>query len=165
MDWQAVVFVFVRHAVSPAPNSPTNHPPSLQCAISGGKYSGAFLNPARVLGPVTVFKCSSSLTGLSILGQIFASCLSCFIFAFVSGLGPLHPLTSRKKLGLSNAEAVRMWMTGSPPARLATPGREDENVIELLKDMDTDEEIPAGGARSPRADAKQSGAGLSAEKV
>ena len=98
-------------------------------------------------------------------------------------------------------------MTGSPPARLATPGREDENVIELLKvrrrkegraerfvcfwsrggfaltfnqpppplslsphqqDMDTDEEIPAGGVRSPRAaqsDAKQGGAGLPVEKV
>ena len=83
-------------------------PSLLQCAISGGKYSGAFLNPARVLGPVAVFNCGSRLTGLSILGQILASCISCFIFAFVSGLGPLHPLTSKKKLGLSHAEAVRM---------------------------------------------------------
>jgi Major intrinsic protein len=133
------------------------------CAASGGKYSGAFLNPARVLGPVAVFKCGSRLTGLSILGQVFASLLSCGIFAFVSGLGPLHPLTSQKKLGLSQTEAIRMWMTGSPPARLSTPGREDENVIELLKDMDTDEEIPRGGTRSPRGAPKETG--LSVEKV
>ena len=122
----------------------------LACAATGGKYSGAFLNPARVLGPVAVFKCGSNLTGLSILGQVLAALISCGIFAFVSGLGPLHPLTSQKKLGLSQAEAIRMWVTGSPPARLSTPGRDDENITELLADMGSDEDLAPGQNRSPR---------------
>jgi hypothetical protein len=122
----------------------------MACAASGAQYSGAFLNPARVLGPVAVFGCGSRLTLLSILGQVLASLLACAIFAFVSGLGPLHPFTSRKKLGLSQAEAIRMWVTGSPPARLSTPGREDENVIELLADMDSDTDLAPGENFSPR---------------
>lgn len=124
----------------------------MACAASGAPYSGAFLNPARVLGPVAVFNCGSRLTWLSILGQILASLLSCAIFAFVSGLGPLHPFTSRKRLGLSQAEAIRMWVTGSPPARLSTPGREDENVIELLKDMGSSKDLAPGANRPPADD-------------
>ena len=43
-----------------------------------------------------------------------------------------------------------MWVTGSPPARLSTPGREDENVIELLADMDSDTDLAPGENFSPR---------------
>ena len=102
------------------------------CAATGGMYSGAFLNPARVLGPVAVFKgdCGSRLTFLTILGQILAATLSCGVFAFVSGMGPFHPSTSQRVLGLSRAESMHMWVTGSPPVRL-TPGRNDENIIGL----------------------------------
>jgi hypothetical protein len=33
----------------------------------------------------------------------------------VSGLGPLNPLTSMEKLGLTWPEAVFMWLTGEAP--------------------------------------------------
>ena len=36
---------------------------------SGGQYTGAALNPARVLGPLAVFDCGKDVVGLYIGGQ------------------------------------------------------------------------------------------------
>lgn len=52
--------------------------------------------------------------------------LACAVFAFVSGWGPLSPLKSRTEYGLTQAEALRMWLVGVPPARLR--GTADDNV-------------------------------------
>ena len=79
---------------------------------AGGKYTGAALNPARVIGPMAVFRCGMDVAWIYILAQLFAAFVACCIFAFVSGLGPLNPLTSQKKLGLTYREAVFMWITG-----------------------------------------------------
>lgn len=67
-----------------------------------------------------------------ILAQLLAALLACSIFAFVSGWGPLMPLTSMKSLGLNYVEAVWMWGTGSPPKRLQDQGI--ENVTDLLEE-------------------------------
>lgn len=79
---------------------------------SGGKWTGAALNPARVIGPLAVFHCGDDIAYIYILAQLLAAILACSIFAFVSGWGPLSPLSSPKKLGITYAEAVRMWITG-----------------------------------------------------
>ena len=44
--------------------------------------------------------------------ELLAAVLSCSIFAFVSGLGPLNPLISFKGLNLTWPESVWMWVTG-----------------------------------------------------
>jgi hypothetical protein len=67
-----------------------------------------------------------------ILAQLLAALLACSIFAFVSGWGPLMPLTSVKQLGLNYIEAMWMWGTGSPPKRLQDQGI--ENVTDLLEE-------------------------------
>jgi len=103
----------------------------LACAGTGGRFTGAALNPARVIGPLAVFHCGKDSAWIYILAQLFAALCACAIFAVVSGFGPLTPFSSMKSLGLTWMEAVRMWMTGSPPARLRTDG--DENVTELLQ--------------------------------
>ncbi|CAE7943311.1 AQP [Symbiodinium sp. KB8] len=59
----------------------------LACAGSGGQYTGAALNPARVLGPMAVFQCGKDVVGLYIGGQFVAALLAMSVFAFVSGLG------------------------------------------------------------------------------
>jgi hypothetical protein len=79
---------------------------------AGGKYTGAALNPARVLGPAAVFRCGTDVAWIYILAQLFAALCACCIFAFVSGLGPLNPLTSQEKFGLTYKEAMYMWITG-----------------------------------------------------
>lgn len=66
-----------------------------------------------------------------ILAQLLAALLACSIFAFVSGWGPLFPMTSMKQLDLSYMEAVMMWATGSPLQRLQDKGL--ENVTDLLE--------------------------------
>jgi hypothetical protein len=66
------------------------------------------------------------------LAQLLAALLACSIFAFVSGWGPLMPLTSTKNLGLSFPEAVWMWVTGSPPKRFQHSG--DENITDVMED-------------------------------
>jgi hypothetical protein len=103
----------------------------LACAGTGGRFTGAALNPARVIGPLAVFHCGTDSAFIYILAQVFAALCACAIFAVVSGFGPLTPFSSMKSLGLTWPEAVNMWMTGSPPKRLRTEG--DENVTELLQ--------------------------------
>eukprot|EP00882_Tetradesmus_deserticola_P007573 GHRQ01007976.1.p1 GENE.GHRQ01007976.1~~GHRQ01007976.1.p1 ORF type:complete len:324 (-),score=45.32 GHRQ01007976.1:1372-2343(-) len=85
-------------------------------ACSGGKWTGAALSPARVLGPLAVFKCGGNVAHVYVLAQLLAALLACSIFAFVSGWGPLSPLQSTKQLSLSWREAVLMWVTGKQPA-------------------------------------------------
>jgi len=108
------------------------------CAMAGGKYTGAALNPARVIGPMAVFRCGTDVAWIYILAQLLAAFVACCIFAFVSGLGPLNPLTSQKKLGLTYREAVFMWITGSPPERFQT--HKGENITEVLQSI-KDKEI------------------------
>mmetsp|Transcript_38286 Transcript_38286/g.123159 ORF Transcript_38286/g.123159 Transcript_38286/m.123159 type:complete len:341 (-) Transcript_38286:229-1251(-) len=102
----------------------------LCCAGAGGQYTGASLNPARVIGPLTIFACGKDVCWIYILGQVAAAALSCSVFAFVSGLGPLNPYTSSRTLHLEWHEAMFVWMTGSPPKRLRHTGR--ENVNDML---------------------------------
>ncbi|CAE7908487.1 unnamed protein product [Symbiodinium microadriaticum] len=61
----------------------------LCCAGSGGQYTGAALNPARVLGPTAVFKWGEDVAYLYVLGEFTAAILAMSVFACVSGLGPL----------------------------------------------------------------------------
>jgi hypothetical protein len=68
-----------------------------------------------------------------ILAQLLASVLSCSIFAFVSGWGPLMPLKSYKDLNISWPEAMHMWMTGTYlRARLAVPCEADTTVPDTV---------------------------------
>lgn len=113
----------------------------LACAGTGGRFTGAALNPARVIGPLAVFHCGQDTAFIYILAQVFAALCACAIFAVVSGFGPLTPFSSMKSLGLTWAEAIHMWMTGSPPKRLRTDG--DENVTELLQRQEEGNRVAA----------------------
>jgi hypothetical protein len=97
-------------------------PSRVSCNHAGGKYTGAALNPARVLGPTAVFRCGTDVACIYILAQLFAALCACCIFAFVSGLGPLNPLTSQKKLGLTYKESMYMWITGKCHEENLGPG-------------------------------------------
>jgi hypothetical protein len=59
-----------------------------------------------------VFKCGSNIFWIYLLAQLVAAVGACCIFAFVSGWGPLMPLKARTEYGMSQAEAIRMWITG-----------------------------------------------------
>ena len=96
------------------------------CAGTGGRYTGAALNPARVIGPAAVFHCSKNVWWMYVLAEVLAAALACGVFAFVSGWGPLSPLKSMKEFGLSHAEAIRMWVQGTPPERFRT--NKDDNI-------------------------------------
>ncbi|WIA38461.1 hypothetical protein OEZ86_001784 [Tetradesmus obliquus] len=100
------------------------------CAGTGGKWTGAALNPARVIGPLAVFKCGNNVAYIYILAHLLAAVLACSIFAFVSGWGPLSPFQSMKQLGLSWNEAVLMWITGSPPKRFQD--NDEQNITDVL---------------------------------
>lgn len=102
------------------------------CAGTGGKYTGAALNPARVLGPLAVFKCGANLAWIYILAELLAALLACSIFAFVSGWGPLNPFKSMAEFNISWPEAVWMWITGQPPKRLEVDGGHT-NVQDLMQ--------------------------------
>jgi hypothetical protein len=80
-----------------------------------------------------------------ILAQLLAAALACSIFAFVSGWGPLMPLTSTKKLGLSYTEAIQMWVTGSPPKRLQEQGM--ENVTDMLEERKLRSKLGGGASK------------------
>lgn len=90
----------------------------LASAGVGGPYTGAYLNPARVLGPAAIFKCGGVNIAVYIGAQLFAAFGACVIFSFVSGPGPLFPFISKKKLNISFDEAVLLWITGLLPKRL-----------------------------------------------
>lgn len=72
------------------------------------------------------------LCRIYILAQLLAAVLSCSIFAFVSGWGPLMPLQSMKSLSLNPIEAVTMWVTGSPPKRFVHSG--EESITDVMED-------------------------------
>ncbi|WIA41373.1 hypothetical protein OEZ86_004965 [Tetradesmus obliquus] len=103
------------------------------CAGTGGKYTGAALNPARVIGPLAVFGCGKELAWIYILAELLAALLACSIFAFVSGFGPLSPFTSMATFKLGQVEAMWMWITGNPPKRLSEGG--DDNVTDLVSHL------------------------------
>jgi hypothetical protein len=73
-----------------------------------------------------------SVCRIYILAQLLAAVLSCSIFAFVSGWGPLMPLQSMKALSLNPIEAVTMWVTGSPPKRFQHSG--EESITDVMED-------------------------------
>lgn len=100
------------------------------CAGTGARWTGAALNPARVIGPAAVFGCSKKYWWVYILAQLVAAVLACAVFAYVSGWGPLAPMKSKKDYGLTHAEAINMWLTGSPPKRLIK--KEGDNVEDML---------------------------------
>lgn len=100
------------------------------CAGSGGQYTGAALNPARVFGPYAAFSCGRDVAYIYILAQFTAALLACLLFACVSGLGPLNPWIAHKKLKLTWPEAILLWITGSPPSRFCKTGR--ENIADLM---------------------------------
>jgi len=108
------------------------------CAMSGGKYTGAALNPARVIGPLAVFKCGANIFWIYLLAQLVAAIGACAIFAFVSGWGPLMPFKAKKDYGMSQAEAVRMWITGAPPERFQA--NEGENIQDVVARLDKEKE-------------------------
>lgn len=103
------------------------------CAGTGGKWTGAALNPARVIGPLAVFRCGQNVAWIYVMAQLLAAVLACSIFAFVSGWGPLSPLTSMQQLNLTYIEAVWMWITGSPPQRFQHSGK--ENITDVLTEQ------------------------------
>ena len=122
------------------------------CAGAGGQYTGAALNPARVLGPMVAFFCGTDVVGLYIAGQFTAAILAMSVFAFVSGLGPLNPYVAKKALNLSWPEATYLWITGSPPSRLQKTGRENINDFKAMynkfyeSELESDSEAPASKA-------------------
>ncbi|CAE7518157.1 unnamed protein product [Symbiodinium microadriaticum] len=115
-------------------------------------YTGAALNPARVLGPMVAFFCGTDVVGLYIAGQFTAAILAMSVFAFVSGLGPLNPYVAKKALNLSWPEATYLWITGSPPSRLQKTGRENINDFKAMynkfyeSELESDSEAPASKA-------------------
>jgi len=119
------------------------------CAGSGGQYTGAALNPARVVGPRAVFECGKGVAWIYILAQLAAAVLACSVFAFVSGPGPLNPYTAMADLELSWYEALAMWLSGSPPARLRTSGRDNiTDVLVARRDVGRTEVERQGGPTS-----------------
>ncbi|CAK9071653.1 Aquaporin-4 (AQP-4) (Mercurial-insensitive water channel) (MIWC) (WCH4), partial [Durusdinium trenchii] len=97
------------------------------CAGSGGQYTGAALNPARVIGPMAIFGCGENTNRYYVRGQVLAAIFAMSVFAFVSGLGPLNPWMAKKAFKLSWREAAYFWITGSPPSRLQKTGTENIN--------------------------------------
>ncbi|KAI8471971.1 MAG: aquaporin-like protein [Monoraphidium minutum] len=115
------------------------------CAGTGGRWTGAALNPARVAGPAVVFRCSAGYWWMYILAEGLAALLACCVFAFVSGWGPLSPVASRSKYRLTSAEAARLWVTGSPPPRLR--GREGDNMEDVVERLERDNDAKASAAQ------------------
>ncbi len=70
------------------------------CAGTGGKWTGAALNPARVIGPTAAFGCGKDVWWIYVLAQLLAAVLACGVFAFVSGWGPLSPIKARSEYGM-----------------------------------------------------------------
>lgn len=112
------------------------------CAGTGGKWTGAALNPARVIGPAAVFGCSKRYWWIYILAELLAAVLACAVFAYVSGWGPLAPMKSTKEYGLTHVEAVHMWLTGSPPKRLR--GKSGDNVEDMVERLEKTGQVAKG---------------------
>lgn len=88
-----------------------------------------------------------SLFRIYILAQLLAALLACSIFGFVSSWGPLSPLTSMKQLDLNYKEALVMWATGLPPARLQHSGKDTITDV-LLDEHKADEEAPPKASKA-----------------
>ncbi len=74
------------------------------CASVGGAYTGAALNPARVIGPLAVFQCGRGIAWIYTLAEVGAACAACLVFGIVAGWGPLFPMASCAKHGLRKRE-------------------------------------------------------------
>lgn len=105
------------------------------CAGTGAKWTGAALNPARVLGPTAVFGCGKDTWWVYVLAQLAAALLACCVFAFVSHWGPLSPIKSRKEFGLTNKEALVLWLSGQPPKSMRENKADD--IQDVLLRMQT----------------------------
>ena len=90
----------------------------MACGGSGGQYTGAVLNPARVLAPIVAFGCGADMAPYYLAGQFAAALISACIVASSARTGPLNPTVSKLALGLNGWEAWRLWITGNPPSRL-----------------------------------------------
>ncbi|CAE7251207.1 AVT2 [Symbiodinium natans] len=99
------------------------------CSGSGGQYTGASLNPARVVGPLVVLGCGAQTVPLYLLGQFAGAILAVALVAATARTGPLNPQVSKPALGLSDREAWRLWLTGSPPSRLRGMNTETVETI------------------------------------
>eukprot|EP00930_Biecheleria_cincta_P067184 TRINITY_DN5360_c0_g2_i2.p1 TRINITY_DN5360_c0_g2~~TRINITY_DN5360_c0_g2_i2.p1 ORF type:complete len:306 (+),score=36.45 TRINITY_DN5360_c0_g2_i2:108-1025(+) len=119
------------------------------CAGCGGQYTGAALNPARVLGPAAVFLCGCGVTGIYIGAQLTAAILACLVFAFASGLGPLNPYVAWRELGLAWHEAIWLWISGMPPKRLRKTER--MNIQDLLLLNQKSEQVEASASDATRS--------------
>jgi hypothetical protein len=98
------------------------------CAGTGAQWTGAALNPARVIGPAAVFGCSKSTWWIYVLAQIMAAALACTVFAVVSGFGPLFPVKSMAEFHLTRAQALHLLYTGQPPKSIRESKADDINV-------------------------------------
>lgn len=81
------------------PISPT--PPSSPCPAqehnhlwqpAGGQFTGAALNPARVLGPAIVFHCYWNTTFVYVFGELFGGLLAAIIVLPLYGFGQFGSL-------------------------------------------------------------------------
>lgn len=52
-------------------------------------------------------------------------------------------MTSVNQLNLTYTEAVRMWVTGSPPKRFRHSGK--ENINDVLEEIEIAKDVQAGG--------------------
>lgn len=57
----------------------------LACALAGGQWTGAQLNPARAIGPAVVFKCGKHAMGYYIGAELLAGFCAAMLFATVFG--------------------------------------------------------------------------------
>jgi len=58
------------------------------CLIAGGPYSGAALNPARVLGPSMVFHCYWDTVPVYVTAQLLGAFLAALLTMPLYGFGP-----------------------------------------------------------------------------
>lgn len=107
------------------------------CAGTGARWTGAALNPARVIGPAAVFGCSKNIWWVYVLAQLLAAALACCVFGVVSGFGPLFPFKSMQVFNLSHAEAIHLLLTGQPPKSLRESKGDD--LLDVINRMQADQ--------------------------
>jgi len=79
----------------------------LACAGTGARWTGAALNPARVIGPLVVFGCGKSVAWIYVVAQLFAALCACLIFSVVSG-GPGQLVVGR--VGQNCSDTTDVWV-------------------------------------------------------